>query len=526
VASVNDNYVRRALASFAAWGDREALVTVDGRRFTYRQLRARVLDTAAALWQHGIRPGATVPLLVANSAESLFIQFAAHLLGCRTVFLSHFSPPAFLHDVLNYVGAGAFVYEVDRTGELGRELALVAPNVPVLCIGAGGLGPDLVDPPAVTGLPFDPAAVTAQPRSLFHTTGTTAAPKLLQHGQRFFAAIPKVARFYQPVAPEDQPDLRRMRHLTISGTWHAGGQSSAIVTLLSGGLLVMQAGLDVGAFLAAVEKERLASTMMSPSLLYQILDDPRLPDADVSSLQFLTISVSPASPARLVEAVRRFGSAPNVVYGMSELPFITALTNLGDPAHRERLASCGLPWGDARVEIRDESGRAVPAGEVGEIWVASELAMEGYWNMPELTAQTLVDGWMRTGDVGRVDADGYLYILDRLKDVVMIDAGGGKLFCRPVEDALTAHPEVREAAVVGVPDAARGIDTVVAYVIRTPAATVTAGELRQFAVDRLNAMWSPQEVEFVDELPLNAFGKVDKRALRERHLARAGTGIG
>ncbi|HEU4421663.1 MAG TPA: AMP-binding protein [Pilimelia sp.] len=511
------NYVRRALESFAEWGDLEALVTVDGRRFTFTELRARVLDTAAALWHHGIRPGMTIPLLVANSAESLFIQFGAHMLGCRTVFLSHFSPRVFLRDVLSYVGAGAFIYEADKTGEMGRELALAAPQVPVFCIGAGGLGPDLVDPPAATVLPFDPAEITAEPRSLFHTTGTTAAPKLLQHGQRFFAAIPKVARFYQPVAPEDRPDLRRMRHLTVSGTWHAGGQSSAIVTLLSGGLLVMQAGLDVGAFLAAIEKERLASTMLSPSLLYQILDDPRLPDADVSSLQFMTISVSPASPARLREALRRFGSAPNVVYGMSELPFITALTNLGDPAHPERLASCGLPWGDVRVEIRDPAGLALPPGEPGEIWVASELATEGYWNMPDLTAQALVDGWLRTGDVGRVDADGYLYILDRVKDVVMIDAGGGKLFCRPLEDALATHPQVREAAIVGVPDAAQGSDVVVAYVIRTPDATVTAEELRRFAVDRLNAMWSPHEVEFVDELPLNAFGKVDKKALREHH---------
>jgi acyl-CoA synthetase (AMP-forming)/AMP-acid ligase II len=145
--------------------------------------------------------------------------------------------------------------------------------------------------------------------------------------------------------------------------------------------------------------------------------------------------------------------------------------------------------------------------------------MEGYWRMPDLEAENLVDGWLRTGDVGRFDDDGYLYILDRVSDMIVTEVSSFNIFCRPLEDALAEHPEVLQAAVIGVPDEFLG-EAVHAYVIRTPGATVTPEELRQHVVDRLNASWSPREVEFLDAFPLNESRKVDKKALRAYYVTR------
>jgi acyl-CoA synthetase (AMP-forming)/AMP-acid ligase II len=514
VADTTGNYVRRALDLFAAYGDAEALVAPDGRRFSFTDLRARVRNTAAALWGHGIRPGMTIGMLVTNTAESLFVQLAAHLLGCRTVFAMRVAPPPFLRGLLEFADADAFIYETGMCGEVGRELALAAAPLPTLCIGTGGVGPDLTDPSDVDELPFDPGEVTAEPESLFQTSGTTGTPKLVRYGQRFFHAIPKVAEFYQP------PDQPRIRHLSLAGTWHSGGQSAALMTWFSGGLLVTAFNLDVAGTLAVVERERITSINVSPPALYQILDDPALTDADLSSVRYVTVCCAPATPARLRQAHEWFGPALNIVYGMSEIPIITAFPDVaGDPAHPGRLASCGRPWGDARVEIRDASGAGLPTGEAGEIWVRGELVMEEYWKQPDLNAENLVDGWLRTGDVGRFDEDGYLYILDRVSDMIVTEVSSFNVFCRPLEDALAEHPEVRQAAVIGVPDEFLG-EAVHAYVIRTPGATVTPEELRRHVVDRLNASWSPREVEFLDAFPLNESRKVDKKALRAYHVTR------
>jgi fatty-acyl-CoA synthase len=278
---------------------------------------------------------------------------------------------------------------------------------------------------------------------------------------------------------------------------------------------------DVERYIEVIAHEQITSLHISPANLYQLLDSGQLATADLRTLRCATICCSPARPARLKEAARWFGPALNVVYGMSEIPMISVMPNIGDPEHPARLASCGRPWADNRIEIRN--GRAaLPAGQVGEIWVTGEFLTEGYWNSPELNAENLVAGWLRTGDVGRLDEDGYLYIVDRVTDMILTHVGSLMVYCRPLEDALTEHPQVRQAAVVGVPDDLLG-EAIHAYVIRTPSATVTAEELRQFVVEQLSLAWSPREVEFVDTLPTNDYGKVDKKMLRARYASGTAT---
>ena len=146
--------------------------------------------------------------------------------------------------------------------------------------------------------------------------------------------------------------------------------------------------------------------------------------------------------------------------------------------------------------------------------------MDGYHGQPELTAETIVDGWLRTGDIGRLDADGYLFLVDRAKDMIITGYGSTNIYSRPVEDALAAHPQVRAAAVIGVPADDTG-EAVHAYVVAEPGADITAEEVRDFVIGELNEMWAPRTVAFVDALPLTAMGKVDKKALRARWLAAA-----
>ncbi|MBV1856075.1 AMP-binding protein [Catellatospora tritici] len=506
------NYAHRALTLFAKYGDAEALVAVDGRRYTYAELHAEVVAMAAALWRHGVRPGAAIGVLARNPAESVFLQLAAHLLGCRTAWIANNAPDRFRRGFLDLAEVDFFVYDAVILPEMGAELAALAQDRPVLCFGPGGVGPDL-NADRATELPFDPADVTDEPSSLFQTGGTTGSPKLVHHRHGFFAALHLLSEFY---LASGAPQLR---HLLVAGTWHVSAQTAVFMTLFSGGTAFLHDGLEYPLFYETVARERINSTLLAPPLLYVLLDDPKSADADFSSLVTLTVSGAAASPARLTQAIARFGPVIRIVYGMSESPFITAMANLDhDPDHPERLASCGVPYGDVRVQIRDEDNQVLPAGAVGEVWVSGSLLMAGYWGMPELTEQTLVDGWLRTGDVGRLDEHGYLYLLDRVKDMIVTGLSSTNVFCRPVEDALAGHPQVRAAAVIGVPHELEG-EAVYAYVVPAAGATVTGDELRAHAAAELNAMWAPQQIEFIEAFPLTESGKVDKKALRERYLA-------
>lgn len=507
-------YAWEALQHMRQWDDIEALVDADGRRFTYAQFRQAVMDMSAALWQHGIRPGQTIGVYAYNPPESLFLQLAAHLFGARTAWVAPSAPPRFRNDFIRLAGIDAFVYDAVDAAEYGGEMARLAAPLPVMCFGPGGAGPDLtaVRRSADT-LPFDPEGVQVEPSSLYQTGGTTGLPKLVHHRQSFFQTLREMGEAYR------QSDAPRLRHLLASGSWHISAQTAAFLTLFSGGTLVLQVGVHNAEWLKVIATEKVNSTLLMPAQLYELLDDPLLETADTSSLQTLSISGGPAAPARLQQAIERFGPIVRLVYGMSESPMLTAQPNLTpDPLHPDRMASCGVPYGDTRVEIRDTDGKSVPTGETGVIWIAGSLTMSEYFGAPTLTASTLVDGWLNTGDIGRLDEDGYLYIVDREKDMIITGIGAANVYCRPVEDVLLAHPSVRAAAVLGVPDDLTG-ERVHAVVVTAPGSGVTADELRDYARNVLGPVWSPKSVEFVDELPMTASTKVDKKLLRERYVA-------
>lgn len=508
-----DNYVRHALDLFAGFGEREAIVAGD-RRMTYTQAEATVRRMAAVLLRHGVKPGDAVGVLVHNPLEGPLLQLALHLLGCRSAWIAPNSPGRHRVDYLHRAEVSAFVYDVRVYIDLGEQLATNNPDLAVFCLGSGGVGPDLIDPDVPPVELADLPAIEHEPQSLFQTGGTTGRPKLVHHRHLFFQTLLALSEQYVATG---QPHLN---HLAVSGIWHVSGQVPALMTLFTGGTFFPYEGFDAGLFLEMIEQERITSLFLTPPLLSLVLDHPQLAKTDTSTLVMVSVGGSAAAPSLLARAIERFGPVLRPVYGLSEAAFVTALPGLGgEPRHVGRLTSCGLAYGDTRIEVRDDNGETLPVGEVGEVWVTGGLTMTQYWGEPDATAQTLVDGWLRTGDVGYLDEEGYLFLVDRTKDMIITGVGSTNVYSRPVEDSLAAHPEVAAAAVVGVPDSDFG-EAVHGYVVLVPGATVTPGQLRDWVVTDLNQHWAPREVEIVESLPLTEVGKIDKKALRARYAAR------
>ncbi|GHJ45338.1 acyl-CoA synthetase [Catellatospora sp. TT07R-123] len=502
-----DNYAAQALVVFDGYGEAEAVVH-GGRRLTYAELAAGTRAMAALLYDHGVRSSTAVAVLAGNPPESVQAQLALHLLGARSVWIAPNAPPRLCADYLNLADVDAFVYDPRTHAALGEELAEHAGDLHIFSFGAG-VGLDLTAAPPAGAPPTVPPP-GREPQSLFQTGGTTGRPKLVHHRHAFFQAVRAAADGYQAAGGP------ALRHLAVGGFWHSSQQAAAMITLWTGGLLVLHDRFEPGSFLDTVERERISSAILPPPMLARVLDDPRLATADTSSLVTLSCAGSAVSPVRLAQAIERFGPVVRPVYGMSEATFITAYPNVtADPARPDRLASCGRPYPGVRVEVRDDRGRPVDTDTVGEVWVSAQLMTAGYWGQPELTRQTIVDGWLRTGDLGRFDTDGYLYLVDRAKDMIVTGETSTNVYSRTVEDTLSRHPQVRAAAVIGVPHERMG-EAVYAFVVPAPGAGITPAELREWAVAELNELWAPHVVEFLDDLPLTEVGKVDKKALRAR----------
>ncbi|MEU1686750.1 AMP-binding protein [Micromonospora sp. NPDC005707] len=501
------NYVHEALDLLAGFGDREALVG-GGRRLTYPEVAAEVRGLAGALLRHGVRPGDAVLVMLGNTVDGPLLQLALHLLGCRSMWVAPVTSRREVDEFVALARPDAFVH--DPRDPLGARIAGGLAGVPVLCLGPGGAGPDLT---ATGGEPADLPAAPPAPESFLQTSGTTGTPKLVHHRESFYRQILALAADFRSAG------FPLLRHLSHSPMWLASGQITTLFNLFTGGVLFLREQWDPAAFIRTVDAEKLTSTFVTPPMLYEVLDHPALDGADFSAMFMFNVGAGPAAPARLRQAIARFGPCLRIVYGLSEAVVICALPGLNeDPEHPERLRSCGRPYGDVTVEIRDADGRVLPAGVDGEVWARTNLSFAGYHGQPELTAETLVDGWVRTRDIGHLDADGYLYLVDRLQDRILTRQRSWPIYSRPIEDVLAAHPEVRAAAVIGVPDPVAG-ELPHAYVVPAPGAAVTGDELIALVTRELSDTWAPGAVEFLDALPLNRSAKVDKRALRARYAA-------
>jgi fatty-acyl-CoA synthase len=280
---------------------------------------------------------------------------------------------------------------------------------------------------------------------------------------------------------------------------------------------------DIGEFLDLIARHRVTHTFLPPTVIYMLLDHPKLESADLSSLQCFWYGAAPISVARLTEALEKIGPMAQL-FGQTEAPMMISMMAPADHRHPDgsiatgRLSSAGRVGPLVRVGIMDGDGHLKPAGERGEIVVRGSLVMDGYYKNAEATAEASVHGWHHTGDIGYLDADNFLYIVDRAKD--MIITGGFNVYSVEVENALQAHDTIQDCAVIGLPDEKWG-ERVVAVVQPRAGRTVDVAEVSSFVKQRVGSVKTPKQIEVWDDLPRSKVGKVLKAEIRARMLANA-----
>ncbi|MEM7411811.1 MAG: AMP-binding protein [Myxococcota bacterium] len=505
------------LNALSRWRDREAF-RQDGESVRYAEAADQVRRFAAVFRDCGLGRGEGIGVLSPNRAEVWMSQFGANLAGGRYTALhpmGSFEDHAYACNEAELRILCVDPAYAERAGEL---LARCAPVETVLTYGPSDVGTDLLTAASKIGAgPLEPGPNTPDDIAwLLYTGGTTGVPKAAQLPERAVAQMALAVS-----AGWDLP--RSRRYLACAPITHAAGMLIT-PTLMSGGTVVLQRGFDPEAWMEAVRRERITLSLLVPTMIYVLLDHPGLDAADFSSLETIMYGASPMSPARLVEGIERLGPVFAQLYGQTECGGIaTSLwRDHHDTKDLARLASCGIPMPNVRVAVLDEAGQAVPDGEAGEICVQGPCVMTGYYRQPELTADTIVDGWLHTGDMAVQDDAGFLTIVDRKKD--MIVSGGFNVFPREIEDVLTSHESVSSVAVIGVPDDKWG-EAVKAVVVPRPGAEIDADVLITLVKEKKGPVYAPKTIDVVDQLPLTAVGKADKKVLRAQYWGDARRGV-
>jgi acyl-CoA synthetase (AMP-forming)/AMP-acid ligase II len=353
---------------------------------------------------------------------------------------------------------------------------------------------------------------------LFYTSGTTGRPKgaMLTHANLTFMSVGWVA------------DLMRLESgdvgLHAAPLTHGAGFHSLALALKACTQVILKSSkFEVEQFCAAVEKYRISNTWLVPTQIKLLLNYQDLEKWDLSSLKWVVYGGAPMYVEDLKQALRRVGPVFVQLYGQGETPmtgtYLPPHEHVPEGPGSERLASCGHARSGIEVSILDDQDAELPRGDVGQICVRGPTVMKGYWERPEANAETLRNGWLHTGDVGFMDEHGYVYILDRTRD--MIITGGSNVYPREIEEVLLQHPAISDVSVIGVPDELWG-EAVKAIVVLKQDSLATAEEIIAFAGEHMAGYKKPKTVDFVTDLPKSSYGKVLKRELRDRYLNKVG----
>lgn len=477
-----------------------------GRETSYAALDERASRVANSLLALGLKPGARVALLAKNT--DLF--FELHL-GCAKadmalVPVNFRLAPAEVAYVVNDARAELFVVGPD----FHALAAQIAPQLKTvkrfLSFGPHGEWADFAawrdaQSPRDPALPVAPDSVTMQ----MYTSGTTGRPKGAQLTHRNFLALFETAvRDWGRWSADDVL-------MVAMPLFHVAGSEWGQVGLYAGAKNVVMPEVDPGAILRAIPEQRVTKSLFVPAVLLFLLQHPDCAKTDFSSLDSIYYGASPIPLDLQKRAAETFGCGFAQLYGATETT--GAITYLGPEDHRgERMKSCGKAIASAEIRVVRADGSPCAPGEVGEVICRSPQNMLGYWNLPEANARAIRGEWLHTGDAGWLDADGYLYIHDRMKD--MIISGGENVYPAEVESAIFGCPGVVDVAVIGVPDDQWG-EAVKAIVVRAPGSRITAEEIIAYARQRIAGYKLPKSVDFLDSLPRNPSGKILKRELRE-----------
>jgi long-chain acyl-CoA synthetase len=515
------------------FGDRTYMVN-DDERVTFDAHRRAVARLAARLVADGVAKGDRVAIIMRNLPEWSVAFWAAALAGAIVTPLNAWWTGPELEYGLQDSGTKLVIADAERWERL-REHVDNCPDLERIYVSRSN-EQDINDPRVqkleeVLGHPNTWAAIEQidlpgvaldpdEDATIFYTSGTTGKPKgaVITHrniiSNVFNALAAQTRAFLRRGEPPPVPNpMAAQKAILISVPFfHATGCFAIMVpALLAGMKLVMQRRWNADQALEIIQRERITNAGGVPTIAWQIIEHPRFDEFDLSSLENISYGGAPSAPELVRRLKERFPKLqPGQGWGMTETS-ATATSNVAEDYER-KPSSCGVPSPTGEVRIVGGDGKDLPIGEVGELWYRGPIVVRGYWNKPQATAETFVDGWVKTGDLARVDDEGFVYIVDRAKD--MLIRGGENIYCVEVENALYDHPAVMDAAVIGIPHRTLGEEPA-AVVHLKPDSAASEDELRHFVAQKLAAFKVPVKVLFHSEtLPRNANGKILKRDLK------------
>lgn len=482
------------------------------RRSSWREVGTHVARLAAAIRSLGAKDGDRVAILSLNSDRYLELYLAVGWAGAVIVPLNIRWSPIENEDALR--DCRATILFVDKAfAAVGTALANAIPGLKLVYADEGETpaGMENYETLIARSEPIPDAMRTRDDLAgIFYTGGTTGRSKgvMLSHGNLMANALNALGEGLWPGTSI---------YLHAAPMFHLANGAAMYSVLLSGGSNVVIQGFTPDGVAAAVQKERITDVLLVPTMIQMFVDHPTLGSYDLSSLKRISYGASVISDAVMMRAMK---ALPHVeftqAYGMTELSPIATLLHwkehIGDGRAKGRHRGAGRATLGAEVKIVHAEDKVVPTGTVGEIAVRGDMVMMGYWERPEETARAVIDGWMHTGDGGYMDEDGFVYVVDRVKD--MIISGGENIYPAEVESALCDHPDVAEAAVIGIPDDKWG-EAVKAVVVMKPGKSATATDIINFTRERIAGFKTPKSVDFIPALPRNPSGKILRRNLRD-----------
>jgi acyl-CoA synthetase (AMP-forming)/AMP-acid ligase II len=504
----------RALAKSRA---KEIVFEFEGRRTTFAEFDARTNQVANGLKALGVRPGDRVAYLGKNS--DIYFELLLGAMKANAVMTPvnwRLAPPEISYIVADCKAPVLFVGP--ECVAQARAIQSQSPELRTIMTTEGG-AQEWQDYTAWRDAQSqdDPKIeISRQDVAIqLYTSGTTGKPKgaMLSH-----ANLLNLLETGEGETPQWNKWTEEDVSLVAMPIFHIGGTGWGLLGLYYGAMGVVAREFDPTKVLDFIEYSRITKLFMVPAAMQFVVRQPRARQVDFSKLKYILYGASPIPAALLKECIAVFGCGFVQLYGLTETTgSIVALAPEDHVEGSERMRSAGKALPGIELSILDVDGKRLPPGEVGEIATRSGSNMVGYWNQPEATARTIGrDGWLRTGDAGYIDKDGYLYIQDRIKD--MIISGGENIYPAEVESAICDHPDIAEAAVVGVPDDTWG-EAVKAVVVLRQGKQATASDIINFTRERIAGFKTPKSVDFVDALPRNASGKILRRHLRDPYWA-------
>ena len=489
--------------------DKECLIGL-GKRLTYRQLRDRVNSLAQTFLDRGLGKGDIIGILLYNCLEYIEITFAVNQIGAAWLPLNFRLAADEFQYILNNAEAKALITEEEFAPTISRIQGDLPVLKDVFMLGSdapeGWLDYEKLVQKHLGATPPHADVEIEDLHRLMFTSGTTARPKgvMLTFSNLYWKNVGHIITF--GINDTDKT-------LVVGPLYHVGGMDlPGTGTLYAGGSLVILKKFDPVEVLKAVDAEKVTNMWLSPAMTIMLFNEPDFDKYDVSSVRFI-IDGGEKMPATLITQFKE--KFPNAwfadAYGLTES--VSGDTFLAKDKMLHKLGSVGKPLPHLHVRIEDEEGRVLPPNQLGEICLKGPKIFKGYWKDPEATARAIKDGWFHTGDIGILDEEGFLYIMDRKKDLII--SGGENIASPEVERVIYELPAVLEAAVVGIPHP-KWLEVPKAYVALKPGETVTADEIIQHCASKLAKFKVPKEIEFIDHLPRNPSGKVLKRELRSQ----------